>query len=105
MSVSKLLDQGGGFWRFGAICNSAHYSAKRFRLRTRQRPGEPSGLTIAAHPILLITVKNRAAPAYLNSRPNAVLPHYFCSKWLKWAVLAERAKGRCQYHFGVVRAP
>jgi hypothetical protein len=28
ISVSKLLDQGGGFWRFGAICNSAHYSAK-----------------------------------------------------------------------------
>jgi hypothetical protein len=31
-------------------------------------------------------VKNRAAPACLNSRPNAVFPPYFCSKWLFWAV-------------------
>lgn len=67
-------------WSNLQFCSLRRKSA--FGSRLDKGPGELSAPTIAALFILLITVKKRSAPAYLNHRPNALFPSYFCSNWL-----------------------
>src|ERR1022692_1908441 len=89
MSVSKLLDQGGGFWRFGAICNSAHYSAKAaFGLSAPDSPKARRAIRAdhsgPSHTAQYSEEPSSAGIPELSAKCG--FPSYFCSKWLFWAV-------------------